>query len=183
MSQTDKRRWASARTLAEVGQLTALWLEGQIKSQPAYAPNWGPEPETLPLVPALAALCRAGYVTTNSQPGDTGRGADGRKYEQRAAVEGFVSDPGLYRRLVSAAGRAGLTVTTGTPVVVTTCDGQPCTAFGGRLGPQDLQAQWSVLSPGAYNELAAAMPLAIAAPEYGPAGQCMWRTLSAITGR
>ncbi|MFJ7497856.1 DUF6919 domain-containing protein [Streptomyces sp. NPDC097727] len=183
MSHADTRRWESARTLADIGQLTALWLEGQIKSQPGYEPGWGPDTETLPLVPTLAALCRAGYVTTNSQPGESGRGADGRWYEQKAAAEGFVSDPGLYRRLVTAAGSAGLTVAGGTQVIVTTCNGRPYTAFGGVLGARDMQAQWSVLNRGAFAELTSAMPLTIAAPEYGEAGQRMWRVLSSMVGR
>ncbi|MFD8851872.1 DUF6919 domain-containing protein [Streptomyces sp. NPDC059604] len=178
MSRSDRQRWASARTLAEIGQLTALWLEGRIASQPAYEPGYGPDSETRPLIPTLAGLCRAGYLTTNSQPGTSGG-----EYEQKAAVEGYVSDPGLHRRLVSAAQRAGLTVSTGAQIIVTTRNGQPYTAFGGLLGPRDMQAQWSVLGRGAYAELASATQLTIVAPEYGEAGQAMWSVLSSAAGR
>ncbi len=40
MSRTDRRAWKQARTLAELGELTARWLEGDIASQPGYMPNW-----------------------------------------------------------------------------------------------------------------------------------------------
>jgi len=43
--------------------------------------------ESEPLVPVLARLCRAGLLTTASQPG---RGPDASGYEQRAFVAGFL---------------------------------------------------------------------------------------------
>ncbi|GGZ19658.1 DUF6919 domain-containing protein [Streptomyces nitrosporeus] len=34
MSRADRRRWRSARTVADLGELMALWLEGEIASRP-----------------------------------------------------------------------------------------------------------------------------------------------------
>ena len=77
--------WREARTLAEVAELTALWLEGQLNYHPAYGN--GPDNETAPLVAALAAFNRAGFLTEFSQPGEAGSwGA------QRAAVSGFCDE-------------------------------------------------------------------------------------------
>ena len=93
MSRPDRRAWKQARTLAELGELTARWLEGDIASQPGYEPNCGPDPETTELIPSLARLNRAGYVTDCSQPGlPPTEGYDGRLWSQRAAVSGFADN-------------------------------------------------------------------------------------------
>ncbi|MGW1620979.1 DUF6919 domain-containing protein, partial [Streptomyces sp. NPDC002172] len=34
MSRSDRRRWRSARTISDLGELMALWLEGTIASRP-----------------------------------------------------------------------------------------------------------------------------------------------------
>src|ERR1700678_2550864 len=107
MSHADREAWASARTLADLGELTAQWLEGGIISQPGYAPGCGPDEETVPLIPILATLNRAGFVTSGSQPGDAGYGSEGTGWQQRAAVEGF-ADAALLVRLSDAAYDAGL---------------------------------------------------------------------------
>lgn len=75
--------WQQARTLAQLGQFTAQWLEGATACQPMYL--GGPSPETLPLVPQLAAYNRAGFVTDSSQPGSPRRNG----WAQRAWVRGF----------------------------------------------------------------------------------------------
>jgi len=93
MNRADRKRWASARTLADLGNLTALWLEGEIRKMPNY--DGPPAPETRELVPVLAALNRAGLVTHGSQPGEAD---SGNGWEQRAAVECFAS-PDLAGRL------------------------------------------------------------------------------------
>src|ERR1700685_3799815 len=98
MSHADREAWASARTLADLGELTVRWLEGGIISQPGYAPGWGADGETLPLVPVLDMLTRGWFVTTGSQPGDAGDGSEGTGWQQRAAVEGF-ADAALMMRL------------------------------------------------------------------------------------
>ena len=66
----------SPQSLQALGEMVARWLE-------AGGPE-GPDDETTPLVPVLASLNRAGFVTEFSQPG----GAD-EVGGLRAAVSGF----------------------------------------------------------------------------------------------
>jgi len=77
--------WQRARSFADLCELAARFVEGRESS----FPGWGAaalDAESEPLVPALAALNRAGYLTLASQPG-TLRGVDG--CEQRAFASGF----------------------------------------------------------------------------------------------
>lgn len=181
MKREDRRRWQEAVTLADLGQLMALWLEGRIGSWPGYAANCAPDDETRPLIRPLAALNRAGFVTTCSQPGLSGPGFDGLLWEQRAAVEGFVSDQRLLARLQSAARSVGAEVTSGRAVTVTTRGGTPYTDFGGRLTRRHMNSMWTGVSKAAWAELESATFLAIAAPEYGPAGERLWPALARAT--
>ncbi|WP_149561539.1 DUF6919 domain-containing protein [Streptomyces cacaoi] len=187
MSRTDRRHWKSARTTAALGELMAQWLEGSISSRPGYTPRYGPEDETRPLVPTLAALCRAGYVTTCSQPGLVGWGADDAWWEQRAAVEGVVTDPVLLHRLVDAATTAGLLVRTidysrnapgEAPIPVTTRNCETAGEFGGRISEADMAAQWRGLNPDLHDEVSHGTYVIILAPEYGPTGNRLWRILA-----
>jgi hypothetical protein len=56
--------------LADLGELTAQWLEGTIASVPTVWPGCGPDEEATELIPVLAARNRAGYVTTVSRAGE-----------------------------------------------------------------------------------------------------------------
>lgn len=124
MTPEDAGRWRAARTLADLGELTARWLEGTIASIPTVMPGYGPDEETADLIPVLAACNRAGYVTTDSQPGEKpGRGHDGRLWTQRAAVQGFAGAATV------AALRA---CTAGTPLIV--LPGRPASQYGLRPG-------------------------------------------------
>jgi hypothetical protein len=69
MPRATRQRWQEASTLRELGELTALWLEGKLDSQPGYVPRVGPDKETTELVAVLARLNRIGYLTDSSQPG------------------------------------------------------------------------------------------------------------------
>ena len=96
--RADVARWDDARTLADLGELTALWLlhDGVIY-HPGYG-DWegdpGPDQETAEIVGPLAAANRAGYVTDCSQPGRIHeRGWDGSWWDQRAAVTGYATIP------------------------------------------------------------------------------------------
>ena len=142
--EQDRLEWAAARDLADVGQLTARWLEGEIWSQPAYAPNFGPDPETEPLIATLTAANRAGYLTVSSQPGCAPEaGFDGAIWAQRAAVEGFVHRGRLLDELVTRGREAGLFVVLkdacadpfSGAVAGTTRDRMPYTVYGRR--PRD----------------------------------------------
>ncbi|AZK98814.1 hypothetical protein GTW66_18865 [Streptomyces sp. SID5473] len=192
MSRADRRRWKSARSVLDLGTLMALWLEGEIASRPGYQPRFGPDEETAHLVPTLAALCRAGYVTTCSQPGFAGTGADGLWWEQRAAVELVVTDAELLDRLVAAASAAGFIVRINDHrrdgglqedgVVVTTRDGEAVTAFGGRIGRADMAIQWPGLDRALYDQVAHGTYVSIIAPEYGLGGERLWVVLDILTG-
>ncbi|MFB6955367.1 hypothetical protein ACFCXP_37620 [Streptomyces niveus] len=173
MSASDRARWGTARTVADLGLLMAQWLEGDLASRPAYEGRTGPDFETRPLVPTLAALCRRGFLTTDSQPG-----YDSAPFVQHAAVAGFAADQALVRLLVRAAHRNHLLTTTGKPIVVTFRRRRPVTAFGGDLDDRNLTAHWKDdTSPQALAELRTATQIAIVAPEPGPAGNRLWNTL------
>ncbi|WP_189852339.1 DUF6919 domain-containing protein [Streptomyces omiyaensis] len=186
MSIRDRRRWKNAATWTEVGELMARWLEGEIASRPGYAARYGPDEETEHLVPTLAAACRAGYITTVSQPGEAGT-----TWEQRAAVTGLVTDPGLLDRLTAAALAEGLVArvddhtaeTYSEPYIVTTVDGEPFTAFGGYLDRANLTlVEWRGLRPELVEQAATGVYLTLAAPEWGAAGERLWPLLDRVTG-
>ncbi len=95
--------------LAEMGRLTAAWLEGDLPVAPDNPLfEGGPDPETTPLIPVLAGLNRAGLVTVSSQPAVQGVGYDGAWWEQRAAAHGFVAARAIARRLERACWMGGV---------------------------------------------------------------------------
>jgi len=185
----DGQDWASARTLRDLGQFTALWLEGDLATVPGYSGR--PAAETAPLVPVLAALNRAGYLTSGSQPGTAGRGADGAWWEQRAAVEGFAG-PRAARMLTTAARAADLIVITHDParlprrriryrlaVPVTRRDGQPVTTFGAHWSRRHLRDPWTgygACHRHAVDEVCRAWQLTVIDPQWGRPGR-LWRVL------
>jgi hypothetical protein len=146
MNRTDRKLWAQTRTLADLGELTAQWLEGRIASVPGYC--GGPAEETASLVPVLAAANRAGFVTDSSQPGESGDG-----WEQRAAVQGFARDETLERLgeacaacpeivvIVNRAPRFRIRYKTATPV--TRSGGRDYTWFGASLSRRHLSDSWT----------------------------------------
>ncbi|MFI8784378.1 DUF6919 domain-containing protein [Streptomyces albidoflavus] len=69
----------------------------------------------------------------------------------------------------------------GQPIVVTTCDGQPVTAFGGRIRRADLALEWAGTHPRLFAQIATGTYLTIAAPTYGTTGQSLWRALDTIS--
>jgi uncharacterized protein DUF6919 len=179
------RRWREARTLADLGQTAADWMEGRI---PGEHPNGYDEldPETTSLVPTLIAANRAGFVADNSQPGQAGVGFDGAHWEQRAAVDGWIAPGRLLDRLRAHARRAGITVMTqragsrprpGVPV--TTCGGEPVTWFGG-WAPHRTQTEWvwSGVGGRARRELRTATHLTLIDPTWGPSTR-LWDALAA----
>ncbi|WP_262703820.1 MULTISPECIES: DUF6919 domain-containing protein [Streptomyces] len=190
MTPADRALWASARTVADLGALMARWLEGDIRSRPAYTPGVGPEEETSELIPLLAALNRAGFLTDDSQPGYDGPGYDGRRWQQRAAIEGFITDKGLLDRVLKKTRRAGLlaivhhgarrAARNGEPV--TWGDGHPYTTYGRYLDRRNVMHAWQGISHDALAELVNARQVALIEPEPGPSTR-LWDTLTGITGR
>lgn len=142
MRRADRKRWQAATTLADLGELTAQWLEGTIRSHPCQASRGGPSDETSDLVPALAQANRAGFVTHQSQPGCSETVDDGTLWEQRAFVEAF-TDTNTMRAVTDAGIESGLLVYAylasrswfpairrGSATVVTINDGSPFTVVG-----------------------------------------------------
>lgn len=82
------RLWASAEGFEDLCELTAQFCEGFLSCAPGHG---GPrDEETAEIAAELAHANRAGFLTTNSQPGvDADPEYNG--YEQRAWVEGFAS--------------------------------------------------------------------------------------------
>lgn len=177
MNRTDRLRWASARTVADLGDLMALWLEGDIKSRPGYKANCGPADETTNLIPVLAACNRAGYITDGSQPGFAGPGYDGAHWTQHAAVMGFAS-PEVTARLRTAEA-AGLTVLVQEAswrlswrhaIPVTYREGCEHTWFGTRLSRCHISDSWTgygMCSTTATDALCAAYQVTVVDPVAG----------------
>lgn len=196
MTSTATRRkqdpWKSARTLADLGNLTARWLEGELPDVPGY--DGPPDEETLPLVPVLATLNRAGYVTICSQPGETGPGYDGALWEQRAAVEGFADDT-LVLRLIIAAAAAGLAVIHHNParrarrwtrcgqmLPVTRRNGKDYTWFGAHPSRLNLSDDWTGYGschPDAVDAVLNAWQVTVIDPEWGR-NDLLWEVLSSV---
>lgn len=188
MSKQDRKRWRATASLRDLGQLTAAWLEGEIASQPGYAPGYGPDPETEDLIPALARANRAGYVTDASQPGTPEEtGFDGATWTQRAAVEGWL-DPHRADALAQAATEAGLVVITHRVLTkrfarrapgwldVTRRNGRVVTGFGSQRRRRDVEFQYAECGDDAIAAVLAAIQITLAAPEYGP-DQRVWHLL------
>ncbi|WP_316779629.1 DUF6919 domain-containing protein [Streptomyces sasae] len=176
MSRTDRSRWRAARSMADLAELTALWLEGRIASHAGVMPNYGPDEETAHLVPVLALANRAGYLTDNSQPGISEPGFDGRWWEQRAAVTGWVrrdrAGIDLVNRILDSAQAAGLIVCTDShpeSVTATTVDGYGNTTFGEQLSTRDLRSVWPahLIHRDLFRQLQGAIQLTVIDPKYG----------------
>lgn len=169
-TRSDKKAWRDTQSFGDLGRLMADWLEGRIRYWPAYCGS-RPESETRHLIPVLAAANRAGFLTTCSQPGDDAM-ARGSRWRQKAAVQGFVHDPALHRRIVSAAQAARLIVIDGPAggagrrgIPVTDRDGEPVTWFGVAEPAAALREFWGEV--GAYQQLAESRDVVIIDPEWG----------------
>jgi len=189
VTRNDLAAWREARTLAHLGELTAQWLEGTIASQPGYC---GPSDiEDPAMVPVLARLNRAGFVTIGSQAGESGPGHGGARWEQCAAVEGF-ADTRLAFRLAGAAGDAGLDYVLHDPVnlprwryryhgavIVTRRNGHPYTSFGCQLPRRhirDPHVGYGACRQDAVRALCGAWQVTLIDPEWGRSG-VLWDVL------
>ncbi len=178
MTRLD-RRWAKARTVPDLAGLTADWLEGRL---PGGHPGGydRPDEETTDLVPDLARLNRAGWATDCSQPGESGP-----RWDQRAAVDGWVADDRLCDEIAHVADGWGLIVVrqsdeecigpdTGVPV--TRAGGRAETWFGRRLAGRDLRHSLPGLHRRAYRALDGATYLTVVDPAWGRADR-LWHVL------
>lgn len=174
------RHWKDAKTVADLGQLMADWLEGRIPRRPGYG-DTRPDPETNELIPVLAACNRAGFITDSSQPGFDGPGFDGAHWRQRAAVTGFVADRALLARLASEARAAGLQIVTdGRPVVAVERNGESRLAFGDKIRRGYMRTIWGGIGRDALREVSAAQQIAIIDPVWGESDR-LWQMLRQVT--
>lgn len=177
--------WAGARTVDHLGALTAAWLEGTGPRPPGYLGS-EPDEETGKLVPALAAMNRAGFVTTQSQPAHPEcRGWGKHRFEQRAAVEGWVYDRLLLSSIRRRAERAGLEViairpgfTGGPGVPVTRMDGEDVAWFGRFLGhSRQIEYDWPGMPVPVVKALRTSVYLTMVDREWGRVDR-LWNTIS-----
>ncbi|WP_331734504.1 MULTISPECIES: DUF6919 domain-containing protein [unclassified Streptomyces] len=184
MSRSDRKRWMAARTLPDLGILAAAWWEGSVRHLPGHRAGHRPHPLLADHTAVLAAANRTGFLAVAAQAGL----ADGT-VRQRAAVQGFATDPILIRRLVDAAENAGLKIVLndyldaqhgpGDGITVTTHDGQAVNVFGEALGLDDISAMWPRL-PHAVEAVAPALQITLTDPEFGPSS-LLWDTLATAT--
>lgn len=97
------RSWGTAQTLEDLGELTALWLLGEVPECPTQ--GGPPDAETAEIIQALVECNRRGFVTEFSQPGKPLRDGSG----QRAAVSGYAPEP-LAKKLFAASLHSDLVV-------------------------------------------------------------------------
>ena len=170
MSPQESGLWRNARNLADLGELTAWFLEGRLSQTPTHM---GPPcPETTGLIPLLSAVNRAGFVTCRSHPGEP---ADEDGWEQRAIVSGFAGDQ-AFARLMTAAAGADLIVTAARageddwgPVLAITRDhGEEDTWIGGAESRRALRDGYRrACHPDAVQALASAWQVTLTDPEWG----------------
>ena len=165
MSAADRATWSNTRTLDDVGERTAQWLEGEVASQPGYLGPVDTDEDLAPgMTATLAALNRSGMVTDSSQAGFDGPGFDGARWQQRAAVSGFATTEAVERidnAIAPVDGlhlshRRGSTWSLRSQLPVTWRDGRTYTDFGGRLSNTAIADQYDECGPDAVRELQAA---------------------------
>jgi hypothetical protein len=185
MSPADAARWYTALTLHDLGELTAQWLEGKIASIPSVVPDTGPDEETIPLIPLLAAANRAGYFTEFSQPGEDDDG-----WIQRAAVSGFAS-PATFAALCTAAAHTDLMITVaragdddwGPTATVSIDNGSENTCTGGAMSSAVIHGNYGPhLHPDALQAICDAWQITLIDPQWGR-NDTLWPVLATFAAQ
>jgi hypothetical protein len=189
MSEVDAVRWLSARTLADVGELTALFLEGHLQQTPTHMGS--PDTETIALIPVLAACNRTGFVTHQSQPGTP---HDEHGGAQRANVSGY-ADSKTFARLMAAVADADLIITApraldgsderdfGPFFAITLDYGEEFTWDGHASSRRSLNDSYDwVCHPAVIEALYEAWQVTLIDPEWGR-NDVLWPALQKFTGR
>jgi hypothetical protein len=84
--KTNSLTWSKARSLADLGEITARWLLGLVPNHPCQ--EGPPDLETNKIKRALIRLNRSGWVTDFSQPAEPHHNG----CAQRACVSGFCDE-------------------------------------------------------------------------------------------
>jgi hypothetical protein len=194
VNRSDRQAWQSARTFADLGELTAQWIEGKVGEQPGYCgPSDLDDPERL--VPLLAALNRSGYMTIQSQAAFDALACDGAHWQQRAAVMGFAAQEAA-RLLYNSAWEADLIVIAHDPADlprwftrhraaadVTRRGNRTMTGFGSHLSRRLLRGEYGDCHPDAVNALCSAWQVTVIDPVWGRP-DLLWEVLGpAVAGR
>ncbi len=174
------RAWHAARSFAELCELGARFIEGEVE----FFPGWGApdiDEETDALVPLLADLNRAGFLTCASQPGHAAApGHDGKPWRRRAFVSGFVAAP-LAPDLARATHAAGLewcADPASPPLAAGVRDGEPFLFAGAGAGPDELEIFAEAIGPAALAKLRAALYVSVVDPGWDDR-TLLWDTLAA----
>jgi hypothetical protein len=179
---TEGDLWREASSYAELCELGARFLEGDLDSFPGWGADDTDE-ETDEVSGLLAAWCHAGFLTVASQPGEPdGPGHDGRLERRRAFVTGFVDGPAAERL---AAQEDELIV------VLDRCSDELPLGLRGEdvflaLGPEAPEAELAIfeeaLSPAALADLRRQRWVCVADPTWGSV-ETLWSSLAAVLGR
>jgi len=170
-----RKNWMRAQSFTELCELGARFVEGR----ETFFPGWGAprlDAESLPLVPLLARLNRAGALTLASQPG-TLAGVDG--CEQRAFASGFcrARDARALRRIGArtfargARGRAG--------VAVSRKHGRARVLAGHNAFESELELFRDALGPRAFEELERCVYWSAWDPRWGRE-EVLWQKLARV---
>lgn len=176
MPAEHRAQWQTARTVRDLGQIGALYLEGKIGSQPAYLPNCGIDEETYRLAPMLARVNRAGFFTNNSQPAH-----DDDRPDDTAWVLGFTDQRGA-QNLIQLLDGSGLTY-----LLQRACDRRPFAEHGrpqssSLFSERDIRSYFHDCHPTAVDALVDAVQVVIEDPEPGRDDR-VWPLLEAYADR
>ena len=175
----DLTEWDDARTLADLGELTARWLEGTLDWHPNVTPGSGPDNETAELVPVLARLNRLGLVTKGSQPAWLSEEGDG----QRAWVSAFCTEDTVDRIRAAVHGTDLIVIAsppgdeTDQAVEISIYDGIENTWGGRPDSVAHIEHFMGYQSPNALDALKAAWQIDVIDPEWGRE-DLLWDTLT-----
>jgi hypothetical protein len=172
MSEKRKKEsemWLNAKTLVDIGELTAKWITGKIRFYPNYFSESVDE-ETIPLRSKLAKLNRTGFITDFSQPGIP---IDKDGFGQRASVSGYAEE-NLARQIATLTLHTELIVFIFPPdtdwgcQIPITIDGyRPSTWNGRSFGSQQFEHYQNVISSTALDELALSWVVIVIDPKWG----------------
>lgn len=178
------RTWGDARSLKDLGQCVALWLEGRLSGDMEVAPFYLAVPaQARPLVPCLARVNRSGnFVITGFQPGCT---PDNQRYEgehpwQRASVSGFVPHRKLGKVVRALSDFKVRTATSAVAIyadIDIALDGNKNWVYrtGSVEDRQKIAQNTEVLRPALVNELVAAYQVCVVDLQWGR--NTLWNAL------